>query len=103
MLVFVVFISPELLFTNFVVGLTSHLLFVHNLNIDLHGAINGSNWSIATENAVLCASNPDCTMDKSWSLVDHSGHFYWYRLGMEIWRYRVGTTVIPPQKSGLQR
>lgn len=49
MLVFVALISPELLFTNFWVNLTSHLLFVHNLNLNLHGAINGSNWSLATE------------------------------------------------------
>lgn len=48
-LVFVVFISPEILFSNFWVNLTSHLLFVHNLNLNLHGAINGSNWSLATE------------------------------------------------------
>ena len=49
MFVFVVFISPELLFTNFWTNFGSHLLFVHNLNVNLHGAINGSNWSLATE------------------------------------------------------
>ena len=48
-LVFIVFISPELLFSNFWSNLFTHLLFVHNLTINLHGAINGSNWSLATE------------------------------------------------------
>jgi peptidoglycan/LPS O-acetylase OafA/YrhL len=48
-LVFIVFTSPELLFNNFWLNLSSHLMFVHNLNINLHGAINGSNWSLATE------------------------------------------------------
>lgn len=49
LLVFVVFISPELLFANFWANMSSHLLFIHNLSINLHGAINGSNWSLATE------------------------------------------------------
>jgi peptidoglycan/LPS O-acetylase OafA/YrhL len=49
MMVFVVFVSPELLFNQFWINLLSHLLFLHNLHPNLHGAINGSNWSLATE------------------------------------------------------
>ena len=49
MLVFVVFISPELLFNHFGINLLSHLAFVHHLHPQLSGAINGSNWSLATE------------------------------------------------------
>ncbi len=47
--VFVIFISPYLLFNHFAINLTSHLLFIHNLSYDLHGAINGSNWSLGVE------------------------------------------------------
>jgi peptidoglycan/LPS O-acetylase OafA/YrhL len=49
MLVFLVFITPELLFTNFWKNLILHLFFVHNLSIKFSGAINGANWSLATE------------------------------------------------------
>lgn len=48
-LVFVIFISPEILFSNFWGKLIPHLLFVQNLSTHLHGAINGSNWSLGTE------------------------------------------------------
>ncbi len=47
--VFVVFVSPYLLFNHFSINLVSHLLFIHNLSYDLHGAINGSNWSLGVE------------------------------------------------------
>jgi peptidoglycan/LPS O-acetylase OafA/YrhL len=49
MLVFVVFVAPELLFTHFWLNCLAHLTFLHNLDIRLHGAINGSNWSLGTE------------------------------------------------------
>src|SRR5574344_2711029 len=49
MLVFIAFISPHLLFQHLFVNLGSHLLFLHNLVPQLHGSINGSNWSLATE------------------------------------------------------
>lgn len=48
-LVFVIFISPEILFSNFLGKLIPHLLFLQNLSTHLHGAINGSNWSLGTE------------------------------------------------------
>lgn len=47
--VFVIFISPQLIFNHFSINIASHLLFIHNLNYDLHGAINGSNWSLGVE------------------------------------------------------
>jgi len=49
MLVFVVFIAPYLLFHDFWLNALAHLLFVHNMHPQLHGAINGSNWSLGTE------------------------------------------------------
>lgn len=49
MLVFLVFITPELLFERFWINLLSHLFFVHNFHFKLHGGINGANWSLATE------------------------------------------------------
>lgn len=49
LLVFVVFISPVLLFNNFALNISTHLLFIHNLNYNFHGAINGSNWSLGVE------------------------------------------------------
>ena len=49
MLVFIAFISPHLLFQHLFLNLGSHLLFLHNLVPQLHGASNGSNWSLATE------------------------------------------------------
>jgi peptidoglycan/LPS O-acetylase OafA/YrhL len=48
-LVVIVFISPELLFNNFWANLIAHLLFIHNLSSHLHGAMNGSNWSLGPE------------------------------------------------------
>lgn len=49
LLVFVIFISPTLLFNDFALNISTHLLFIHNLNYNLHGAINGSNWSLGVE------------------------------------------------------
>ncbi|MBN5273128.1 acyltransferase [Serratia marcescens] len=49
LVVFVVFISPYLIFNHFAINLASHLLFIHNFSYDLHGAINGSNWSLGVE------------------------------------------------------
>lgn len=49
LLVFIVLVSPELFFNGFVKNLLAHIFFVHNLTLDWHGAINGSNWSLGTE------------------------------------------------------
>ncbi len=49
LLIFVSFITPELLFNHFWTNLISHLFFVHNFSPIFHGAINGSNWSLGTE------------------------------------------------------
>jgi peptidoglycan/LPS O-acetylase OafA/YrhL len=48
-LIYVVFISPELLFNKIWPNAISHLLFVHNLVPQWHGAINGVNWSLGAE------------------------------------------------------
>lgn len=47
---FILFCAPSLLKDpSFYKNLGSHLLFVHNLNINTHGAIDGPNWSIGVE------------------------------------------------------
>ncbi|WJM84523.1 acyltransferase [Dickeya chrysanthemi] len=46
---FVIFIAPNLIFTNFATNILSHLFFVHNLSYITHGEINGSNWSLGAE------------------------------------------------------
>lgn len=47
---FILFIAPTLLtHPDFFWHLGTHLLFVHNLNIDTHGSINGVNWSVGVE------------------------------------------------------
>lgn len=47
--VYVVFISPQLLFDKIWLNLLSHLLLVHNLIERWYGAINGVNWSLGVE------------------------------------------------------
>lgn len=47
---FILFCAPALLKDpGFYKNLGSHLLFVHNLNSNTHGAINGPNWSVGVE------------------------------------------------------
>ena len=47
---FVLFCAPSLLKdSGFYKNLGFHLLFVHNLNINTHGAINAPNWSLGVE------------------------------------------------------
>lgn len=49
-LIFTVFISPSIiLLPDFSLNIFSHLLFFHNVSYNLHGAINGSNWSLGVE------------------------------------------------------
>lgn len=97
MLVFVVFISPELLFTNFWVNLSSHLLFVHNLNLNLHGAINGSNWSLATEMqfyVLMLLLAPWIRIGRWWAIAAVFIGTAW------AWRYGVTVFVQPSSQLG---
>lgn len=97
MLVFVVFISPELLFTNFWANLTSHLLFVHNLNLNLHGAINGSNWSLATEMqfyVLMLLVAPWVRVGRWWAIATVFIGVAW------AWRYGVTLFVQPSAQLG---
>jgi peptidoglycan/LPS O-acetylase OafA/YrhL len=49
-LFFMIFIQPVLLFQpNFWANVCAHLLFVHNMNADFQGAIDGANWSLGVE------------------------------------------------------
>jgi peptidoglycan/LPS O-acetylase OafA/YrhL len=97
MLAFVVFISPELLFTNFWANLTSHLLFVHNLNLNLHGAINGSNWSLATEMqfyVLMLLVAPWIRVGRWWAIATVFIGVAW------AWRYGVTLFVQPSAQLG---
>ncbi len=97
MLAFVVFISPELLFTNFWANLTSHLLFVHNLNLNLHGAINGSNWSLATEMqfyVLMLLVAPWIRVGRWWAIATV------FIGGAWAWRYGVTLFVQPSAQLG---
>lgn len=97
MLVFVVFISPELLFNNFWANLTSHLLFVHNLSLKLHGAINGSNWSLGTEMqfyVLMLFIAPRIKIDRWWSIAAVFIGIAW------AWRYAVTIFVQPSPQLG---
>lgn len=49
MLVFIVFIVPNLLFYNLMNNLFTHMLFIHNWFFSYHGSINGANWSLGDE------------------------------------------------------
>lgn len=97
MLAFVVFISPELLFTNFWANLTSHALFVHNLNLNLHGAINGSNWSLATEMqfyVLMLLVAPWIRVGRWWAIATVFIGVAW------AWRYGVTLFVQPSAQLG---
>jgi peptidoglycan/LPS O-acetylase OafA/YrhL len=49
-LVFLVMVTPALLVSgNIGTNIIAHVLFMHNLNTDWAGAINGPNWSVAVE------------------------------------------------------
>jgi peptidoglycan/LPS O-acetylase OafA/YrhL len=49
-LIFLVMVAPTLLVSqNIGENIISHMLFLHNLNTDWAGAINGPNWTVAVE------------------------------------------------------
>ena len=97
MLVFVVFISPELLFNNFWLNVASHLAFLHNFDISLHGAINGSNWSLATEMqfyVLMLLAAPWIRTAKLWKIAFVFIGVSW------AWRYGVTLFVQPSAQLG---
>ena len=97
MLVFIVFISPEFLFTNFWVNLTSHLVFLHNLDINFSGAINGSNWSLATEMqfyVLMLLVAPWIRTERWWVIAVVFTCIAW------AWRYGVTVFVQPTPQLG---
>jgi peptidoglycan/LPS O-acetylase OafA/YrhL len=50
MLIFVVMVAPDLLLSpDLGIDVATHLLFIHNLFYQYHGAINGPNWSLGAE------------------------------------------------------
>lgn len=49
LLIFIIFITPGVIYNNFTFNLLSHLFFFHNLSYFSHGDINGVNWSLGAE------------------------------------------------------
>lgn len=47
--IFLVFISPQIMYQVDIFGVLTHLLFIHNFFVDYHGSINGVNWSLGPE------------------------------------------------------
>lgn len=97
MLVFIAFISPHLLFQHLFVNLGSHLLFLHNLVPQLHGSINGSNWSLATEMqfyVLMLIIAPWLRVGRWWSIA------LIFVLTSWLWRAGVSAWVQPSEQSG---
>lgn len=97
MLVFIAFISPHLLFQHLLVNLGSHLLFLHNLVPQLHGAINGSNWSLATEMqfyVLMLLIAPWLRVGRWWGIA------LVFLLTAWLWRAGVSAWVQPSESSG---
>jgi peptidoglycan/LPS O-acetylase OafA/YrhL len=95
MLVFVVFITPTLLFDNFWNNIIVHLFFVHNFSVNLSGSINGSNWSLATEMQFYLM----ILLIAPWLRVARFWHIFLLLVGI-AWLWRFGVTVlVPPDKT----
>lgn len=97
LLIFLVFIMPAILFENFWQNLISHLVFVHNLSINLHGSINGVNWSIGTEMQfylLMMFLAPWLRVAKLWKPFLLFIGIAW------LWRYGVTVFIAPDQNLG---
>ena len=97
MLVFLVFIMPALLFESFWKNLTSHLLFVHNFSVNLHGGINGANWSLATEMQfylLMMFLAPWLRIARSWKIFLVFISVAW------LWRFGVTVLIMPDKVLG---
>lgn len=71
-------------------------MFVHNLNINLHGAINGSNWSLATEMqfyVLMLLVAPWIRTGRWWAIAA-------VFIGL-AWAWRYGVTLFVQQSSQL--
>jgi peptidoglycan/LPS O-acetylase OafA/YrhL len=98
MLVFIAFISPQLLFQDLFTNLGSHLLFLHNLVPQLHGSINGSNWSLATEMQfyiLMLLIAPWLRVERWWVIA------LVFLLMAWLWRAGVSAWVQPSEQSGV--
>lgn len=97
MLVFVVFIVPEVMFNGFAANLLSHLVFLHNLDIRWHGAINGSNWSLGTEMqfyVLILLIGPWVRDGRPWAIFFVLVGISW------AWRFGVASWVQPSPVMG---
>jgi peptidoglycan/LPS O-acetylase OafA/YrhL len=97
MLVFIVFITPEMLFTDFWGNLISHVFFVQNLSINTIGAINGPNWSLAAEMqfyVLMLLVAPWLRVSRCWVIAAVFIGIAW------AWRYGVTLFVQPSPELG---
>lgn len=97
LLVFLVFIMPAFLFEGFWKNLTSHLVFVHNLSVNLHGGINGANWSLATEMQfyiLMVLFAPWLRIARLWKVLLLFVGIAW------LWRFGVTILVTPDKTLG---
>ena len=97
LLVFVIFISPELLFSGFLRNLLAHLVFLHNTSLPLHGAINGANWSLGVEMQfyiLMLVIAPWLKTSRWWMIVAVLVGTSW------LWRLGVASFVDPSPELG---
>lgn len=96
LLMFCVFISPELMFVHgFWKNLLIHLAFAHNFFIQWQGSINGPNWSLATEMQfylLMALTAPWLRAARCW------------QVGLVLvsiaWGWRFGVTQVVPRLYG---
>ena len=93
-LIFVAMVAPAVLFEGFALNALAHLSFLHNLVPAYHGAINGSNWSLATEMqfyVLILVLGPWIARRASWQVLTV--------FVLVAWGWRYGATVYVPQNA----
>lgn len=93
-LVFVAMVVPQVLFDDFTFNALAHLSFLHNLVPAYHGAINGSNWSLATEMqfyVLVLLLGPWIARHASWKML--------LLFIFTAWAWRYGVTLYIPADS----
>jgi peptidoglycan/LPS O-acetylase OafA/YrhL len=94
-LVFSVFIQPEILFVNLLPNLGAHLFFVHNLSMKFSGSINGANWSLATEMQFYVLM----LLLAPWLRITQFWKIFLVFVGV-AWAWRFGVTqIVEPDKT----
>lgn len=93
-LIFVAMVAPQVLFDGFALNALAHATFLHNLVPGYHGAINGSNWSLATEMqfyVLMLLLGPWIARRASWKML--------CAFVCVAWAWRFGVTWYIPESS----